>query len=71
MASFYVKEVRKKQPLGPYLLGGFCAGGVIAHEMASQLLYAGEIVELVALLDAATPQAFKRREQRFGRLSKC
>jgi thioesterase domain-containing protein len=71
IASFYVKEVRNKQPLGPYLLGGFCAGGVIAYEMASQLLYAGDIVDLVALLDAATPQAFKRREQRFGRLKQA
>ena len=68
MAGFYVSEVRIKQPRGPYLLGGLCAGGVISYEMASQLLHAGETVELVALLDAATPQALKRREQRFGRL---
>jgi thioesterase domain-containing protein len=72
MASSYVKEVRKRQPRGPYLLGGLCAGGVIAYEMASQLLHAGEFVELVVLLDAATPQAPKRRRritgQRFHRL---
>ncbi len=72
MASCYVEEVRKRQPRGPYLLGGLCAGGVIAHEMASQLVDAGEIVKLVVLLDAATPQAPKRRgrvsEQRFHRL---
>jgi thioesterase domain-containing protein len=72
IASSYVEEVRKRQPHGPYLLGGLCAGGVIAHEMASQLFDAGEIVELVVLLDAATPQAAKRRMrvsgQRFHRL---
>ena len=53
MASFYVEELRRKQPHGPYLLGGICAGGVIAYEMASQLVHAGERVELVAMLDAA------------------
>jgi thioesterase domain-containing protein len=39
-----------------------CAGGVIAYEMASQLTHAGESVELLALLDAVTPQAPKRTE---------
>jgi thioesterase domain-containing protein len=71
MADFYVREVRTKQPRGPYLLGGLCAGGVIAYEMASQLLHSGENVELVALLDAATPQAPKRRQQRFRRLKQA
>jgi len=60
MAAFYVGEVRRKQPHGPYLLGGLCAGGVIAYEMASQLLRAGEDVELVVMIEAATPQALKR-----------
>jgi thioesterase domain-containing protein len=61
MAGFYVNEVRKKQPHGPYLLGGHCAGGVIAYEMALQLTRAGESLELLALLEAATPQAPMRR----------
>lgn len=73
MAGFYIDEVRKKQPHGPYLLGGLCAGGVIAYEMALQLSQAGEPIELVALLDAATPQAPKRRRrmtwQRLGSLT--
>jgi thioesterase domain-containing protein len=72
MASAYLEEVRKQQPHGPYLLGGMCAGGTIAYEMAAQLTRAGERVELVALLDAATPQAPKRvgriTKQRFTRL---
>jgi thioesterase domain-containing protein len=72
MAACYVEEIRKKQPRGPYMLGGMCAGGNIAYEMASQLTRDGERVELVALLDAVTPQAPKRTgritRQRFGRL---
>jgi FkbH-like protein len=77
MASSYIDEIRKKQPRGPYLLGGMCAGGVIAYEMASQLLQQGEPVELVLLLDAATPQAAlrphlaaKNRLQRFSQTIK-
>lgn len=74
MAAFYIEEVRKLQPSGPYLLGGMCAGGVIAYEMASQLVRAGDRVEFVALLDAASPHAQKRAgriaKQRFGRLAK-
>jgi FkbH-like protein len=72
MASFYLERIRKRQPQGPYLLGGMCAGGVIAYEMASQLAQAGERVELLALLDAAKPGAPMRRgrvtRQRFDRL---
>jgi oxalate---CoA ligase len=60
MASFYIGEVRKKQPHGPYLLAGMCAGGIIAYEMASQLIQAGESVELVGLFDAVTPQATQK-----------
>jgi len=75
MATFYLEQVRKKQPHGPYLFGGMCAGGVIAYEMASQLQRAGESVELVALLDAAAPQALKRRgritKERLGRLQQA
>lgn len=60
MASSYLQSVREEQPRGPYLLGGMCAGGLIAYEMALQLERAGETVERVLLLDAATPQAVRR-----------
>jgi|SRR5579862_2005656 len=73
MAAFYIQEMRKQQPRGPYLLGGLCAGGVIAYEMSAQLKLAGESVDLVALLDAASPRAEKRRGriggQRLGRMA--
>jgi FkbH-like protein len=60
MARHYVDEIRKIQPGGPYLLGGMCAGGVIAYAMAVCLKEAGESVESVIILDGATPQAIKR-----------
>jgi thioesterase domain-containing protein len=41
------------QPSGPYRLGGWSLGGVIAFEMARQLAAAGEEVELLAMLDSS------------------
>ena len=71
MAAFYVEQIRHIQPRGPYLLGGMCAGGIIAFQMAVCLRGAGERVEMVTILDGAAPQAAKRvgRVAR-GRLSR-
>jgi thioesterase domain-containing protein len=55
MAVDYLAEVRRVQPAGPYLLGGFSGGGLTAYEMARQLLAAGEEVALLALLDTRLP----------------
>jgi len=75
MAAFYIEEIRKQQPQGPYLLGGLCAGGVIAYEMAVQLIRAGERVDLVALLESVTPGAPERprriRKQRLHSLKQA
>ena len=75
MAAFYLGQIREKQAHGPYLLAGMCAGGIIAYEMAVQLVQAAESVELVALLDAVTPQAtrrsaVKRHNEPFNRRAK-
>jgi thioesterase domain-containing protein len=51
VARRYVEEVRQVQPEGPYLLGGYCLGGIIAFEMARQLMAAGHTVGLVALIE--------------------
>ncbi|QRK05609.1 amino acid adenylation domain-containing protein [Archangium violaceum] len=52
MAGLYIEAIRKVQPTGPYLLGGWSMGGSIALEMASQLRGQGEDVELLALIDS-------------------
>src|SRR5437899_8481416 len=38
MAAHYAPEIRGVCPQGPYLIGGTCTGGVIAYEMAQQLV---------------------------------
>ena len=51
-AAYYLSEIRKIQPKGPYYLLGYCFGGKIAFEIAHQLHASGERVELLGLLDA-------------------
>jgi thioesterase domain-containing protein len=53
MAANYIDRIRSVQPQGPYLVGGMCAGGVIAFEIACQLQRQGAKAAMVALIDAA------------------
>ncbi|MEZ0542244.1 amino acid adenylation domain-containing protein [Fibrella arboris] len=52
MAAYYVEEIVKHNPKGPYSLSGFSFGGIVAFEMARQLVEQGREVGLVALFDA-------------------
>jgi amino acid adenylation domain-containing protein len=51
MAADYIRDIQQVQPQGPYFLGGYSFGGMVALEMAQQLRTRGEEVALVALLD--------------------
>lgn len=55
LAERFVNHVRRLRPLGPYLLGGHCYGGVLAFECAQRLIALGEPVPLLALFDTPTP----------------
>jgi amino acid adenylation domain-containing protein len=44
MAADHLRLIRSVQPVGPYLLGGYCWGGLVALEMARQLCEQGEQV---------------------------
>jgi thioesterase domain-containing protein len=57
MAASYVAAMRDLQPHGPYLLGGWSLGGVVAFEMAQLLRRQGEQVELLTLIDSRVPMA--------------
>ncbi len=57
MAAYYIEAMQTVQPAGPYLLGGWSMGGVVAFEMAQQLHAQGERVALLALLDGRIPTA--------------
>jgi amino acid adenylation domain-containing protein len=55
MAAYYIEALRAVQPKGPYFLGGWSFGGLVAFEMAQQLQKAGHEVGLLAILDTAAP----------------
>jgi thioesterase domain-containing protein/acyl carrier protein len=68
MAAHYIKAMRKIQPEGPYLLGGYSAGGVIALEVAQQLKEQGQSVGLLAVIDVPAQSPNYKYLQRFTRL---
>lgn len=51
MAAERLPLVLAAQPQGPFRLGGYCNGGMMALEVAHLLIGAGHSVELVALID--------------------
>jgi thioesterase domain-containing protein/acyl carrier protein len=57
MAADHVRTLRSALPQGPYLLGGYSHGALVAFEMARQLTTAGRRVPLVVIIDmpAADP----------------
>jgi amino acid adenylation domain-containing protein len=57
MARRYVDETRKIQSEGPYVLGGWSFGGVVAYEMARQLQEQGQKVDRLVLFDSWAPSS--------------
>lgn len=55
LAREYKALIRSIQPHGPYFLGGFSIGGLLAFEVARQLRTEGETIGLIALLDSRLP----------------
>jgi thioesterase domain-containing protein/acyl carrier protein len=55
MAAHYIAEIRRKQPNGPYYIGGYSGGGVVAFEMAKQLVGQGERIGALVFLDSVAP----------------
>jgi len=54
MASVYIQAIRTVQPQGPYRLVGYSSGGLIAYEMANQLLDTEEAIEFLGFIDTGT-----------------
>lgn len=56
MASRYIETIRKIQPRGPYHLLAYCAGAVIAYEMARRLEADGEEPGFFGIIDYSAPK---------------
>ena len=57
MAAWYIDEIRKLQPEGPYSLCGYSYGGTIVFEMARLLKQTGQRVSVLIIIDHATPKS--------------
>ncbi|RMF28504.1 MAG: alpha/beta fold hydrolase, partial [Bacteroidetes bacterium] len=74
MAFHYLSEILEGNPDGPFCLAGYSLGGIIAWEMAAQLLKLGKPVGLLALFDAVASEGplgqsngrFKKRLKKLG-----
>jgi thioesterase domain-containing protein/acyl carrier protein len=71
MASLYHREIKEALPNGPFFLGGYSGGGVVAYELAQRLRAEGADVPLLVFLDTFHPHAAPRKatlRERMNRL---
>lgn len=72
IAAAHNESIHAVQPKGPYFLGGWCAGGLVAYEIARQLQEKGQRVDLLVLMDpffiAARHKVVRGIISRFGDL---
>jgi amino acid adenylation domain-containing protein len=72
MAAAHLEAIRTVRPNGPYIIGGFCLGAIVAYELAQQIVASGETVEMLLLIDAEPRdkplQAVRHLCEIFGRL---
>jgi iterative type I PKS product template protein len=66
VSKLYLEEVMRRQPIGPYTIGGWSAGGVVAYEVTRQLAELAKTnpgknwyVERLILIDAPCPIALE------------
>lgn len=55
MASIFVRTIRRIQPHGPYLIGGWSAGSIYAYEVAHRLTREGETILALVVIDMRAP----------------
>ncbi|GAA0835806.1 hypothetical protein GCM10008915_22900 [Bifidobacterium pullorum subsp. gallinarum] len=60
MAAYYAHIIQSVQPDGPYDLGGYSLGGVLAYEVTRQLQVLGHAVNSVVMLDSPYGKEFQQ-----------
>ncbi|TGO32082.1 hypothetical protein BHYA_0355g00020 [Botrytis hyacinthi] len=72
MADIFITAMRTIQPHGPYIIGGWSAGGIYAYEIAHRLALVGETITVLVIIDTriniSVPMADVTMEfiERFG-----
>jgi arthrofactin-type cyclic lipopeptide synthetase C len=62
LAMRMVRMIRTVRPIGPYRIAGYSFGGLVAYEIAAQLIGADEEVEFLGLLDTGHPRLKRKAE---------
>ncbi|EED15770.1 polyketide synthase, putative [Talaromyces stipitatus ATCC 10500] len=65
VADLYITEIQRRQPHGPYVLGGWSVGGIFAYHCAQLLAAQGEVVSDLFLLDCPVPQGLDHLPRRY------
>ena len=55
LAGHLLDAMRERQPDGPYYIGGFCQDGILAYEIARQLMRQGQTVAMLFLFETVNP----------------
>ncbi|HEV7674528.1 MAG TPA: thioesterase domain-containing protein, partial [Candidatus Angelobacter sp.] len=60
MATRMVQMIRSVQPVGPFRIGGWSFGGMLAYEIAVQLIAAGQHIDFLGMLDTSYPPGISK-----------
>ncbi|KAJ1656824.1 hypothetical protein IWQ61_003674 [Dispira simplex] len=63
MAAAYIDLIKQVQPTGPYLLGGWSFGGIVALEIAQQLIRRDQVVLQIVMVDSPRPVKYDFPEE--------
>jgi amino acid adenylation domain-containing protein len=63
-ATHFVDAILEQDPEGPYVIGGFCWGGIVGLEICQQLVARGKEVELLVLFDTNRTAQYANRTDR-------
>ncbi len=55
IVAYHIDQMKRVQPVGPYIVGGYCLGGHLALNIATEMLRRGDEVGLVVLVDVLAP----------------
>jgi thioesterase domain-containing protein len=69
MAGAHLDAIRRIQGTGPYRLGGYCNGGLVAYEIAQRLAASGERVDSLILIAVAPDRRLAALHARLDRLA--
>lgn len=65
VGAAYIREIRRRQPNGPYALGGWSVGGIFAFHVAQELVRQGEQVTELVLIDCPVPRGLDHLPRRY------